>query len=113
MFARTMSSSLFGTMSERQSHSSKVQGETKSTFSAAVTKRRWSMLIIPASFLLGLAEGLGGRRFQLLKLARQPRQRSLNPHALQRTCADETNGIGAFQNAVRIRRSVDRSAVAQ
>src|SRR5690349_17805496 len=40
MFARTMSSSLFGTTSERHSHSSSVHGETKSTFSAAVTKRR-------------------------------------------------------------------------
>src|SRR5688572_23293419 len=40
MLARTMSSSLFGTTSERHSHSSSVQGEMTSTFSAAVTKRR-------------------------------------------------------------------------
>src|SRR5262245_21896540 len=40
MLARTMSNSSFGTTSLRQSHSSSVHGETKSTFSAAVTKRR-------------------------------------------------------------------------
>src|ERR1041385_6244266 len=40
MFARTSSSCSFFTTSPRQSHSSKVHGETKSTFSAAVTKRR-------------------------------------------------------------------------
>src|SRR5262245_38777574 len=40
MLARTMSSSLFGTTSLRHNHSSSVQGERKSTFSAAVTKRR-------------------------------------------------------------------------
>src|SRR5688572_3724295 len=40
MFARTISNSLFGTTSARQSHSSKVHGETKSILSAAVTKRR-------------------------------------------------------------------------
>src|SRR5262245_54507744 len=40
IFARTIRSSLFGTTSLRHSHSSSVHGERKSTFSAAVTKRR-------------------------------------------------------------------------
>src|SRR5688572_14155325 len=43
MLARTKSSCSFFTTSPRQSHSSNVHGETKSTFSAAVTNLREAM----------------------------------------------------------------------
>src|SRR5882672_523900 len=73
MLARTISKSWFGTTSERQSHSSSVQGERKSTFSAAVTKRRCSTFMAvqirifcampfvhsPAEHSAGVSFGLG------------------------------------------------------
>src|SRR5437879_5319885 len=45
MLALTINNSRLGTMSLRQSHSSSVQRDTKSTFSAAVTKRCFSTLM--------------------------------------------------------------------
>src|SRR5438105_3719877 len=71
MLARTMSSSLFGTTSDRQSHSSKVQGDRKSTFSAAVTKRRAAragmtgFMIRIGPEALSSSSPLGGERIEV------------------------------------------------
>src|SRR5712671_3533562 len=100
MFARTMSSSRFGTMSLRHNHSSNVHGDRKSTFSAAVTKRFWSRFIGRESSLsrslFCLRVGFGRRDRNRFEFLRYINERLLDAHSFETRGADESDAVGAL-----------------